>query len=124
MQEYYDKVENSNTFDDPFYGIIATVTVQSELNASGKCRNAYQYISDQISKKNGGYVFVDTGFTSGIPDWLNHPIILEHNSSYHDPTPKNEANAQMGHDMMNILYFVTNKRSPTNRFNSIDDDGI
>ena len=31
----------SVVFDDPFYGIIATVTVQSELNASGKTPGTY-----------------------------------------------------------------------------------
>jgi hypothetical protein len=52
-----------------------------EINVSKMFRNAYDYIQNQINKMNGGLVFVDSGFTTGIPDWLNHPIQLNHNSN-------------------------------------------
>jgi hypothetical protein len=62
-------------------GIKYSFYSTDEINAQKIVKNAYEYINNQIRKMNGGLVFVDTGFTSGIPDWLNHPIQLNHNSN-------------------------------------------
>ena len=61
------------------YGSI-NVYSTDELNKQG-VSNAYKFIENQILQQNGGIVFVDSGFTSGIPEWITIPIILDHNGN-------------------------------------------